>query len=459
MELNSELKRYIEENIMVKYDENNYGGHGWSHIISVIDRSFELVKEFNLDVNPNIVYAVASYHDIGYRKDPDNHEQVSSEMFIQDENMRKFFTDDERKIIAEAIIDHRASLEYEARSIYGKIVSSADREISVDNMLERSINFQSEKHKNEKPTISQIIEYSFKKLSSKYGKGGYAKMYFPDGKYEEYLKRMQELFSDKDKFIAAEMNIIFSQPDLLKKFFINEELKEYIENNILPRYSLNDNGHGIDHIMYVIDRSLKFAKTVDNVNLNMVYTIAAYHDIGHSIDAKNHEKVSAQILLDDNELTKYFSEEEMTIMSEAIVDHRASLEYEPRNIYGKIVSSADRNTNIEIPFIRTYEYRKKHNDSASLKQIIDESYEHLLNKFGKEGYAIEKMYFEDVEYKRFLESLGKILDNRVEFERLFIQINGLEKDSGDCYLASNTERTDLSKTANNKAVQKVKKFR
>ena len=172
---------------------------------------------------------------------------------------------------------------------------------------------------------------------------------------------------------------------------INKELKKYIEDKVLPRYNDNDKGHGIDHIMYVIDRSLRFAKTVDNVNLNMVYTIAAYHDVGHSIDAKNHEEVSAQILLDDIELRKYFTEEEIVTMSEAVADHRASLEYDPRSIYGKIVSSADRNTNLEVPFKRTYEYRKKHYGNTSLKQIMDESYEHLLNKFGKKGYAIEKM--------------------------------------------------------------------
>ena len=217
MKINNELKKYIEEKIMTQYDKNNYGGHGWSHIISVIDRSFELAKKFNLDINPDIVYVVACYHDIGYRKDPDNHELASSEMFIQDEMMKSFFNDEERKIISEAIVDHRASLEYEARSIYGKLVSSADREISVENMLERSINFQSEKHKEENPTIDQIIEYSFKKLSSKYGKGGYAKMYFIDEKYEEYLKTMQALFSDKDKFVQAERNIILSHPNIIKK--------------------------------------------------------------------------------------------------------------------------------------------------------------------------------------------------------------------------------------------------
>lgn len=209
---------------------------------------------------------------------------------------------------------------------------------------------------------------------------------------------------------------------------INEELEKYIKDKILPRYNDNDKGHGIDHVMYVIDRSFRFAKNIDNINLNMVYTVAAYHDVGHSIDVKRHEEISAQILLDDKELRKYFTEEEIRIMSDAVNDHRASLEYEPRSIYGKIVSSADRNTKIEVPFKRTYEYRKKHFGNMSLKQIIDESYQHLLNKFGEEGYANEKIYFEDIEYKNFLEELGNLLKNRIEFDRRYIQINGLENE-------------------------------
>ena len=47
---------------------------------------------------------------------------------------------------------------------------------------------------------------------------------------------------------------------------INKELKEYIEKNIFPIYIKNDVGHGINHIYCVINRSLKFASTVDNIN-------------------------------------------------------------------------------------------------------------------------------------------------------------------------------------------------
>ena len=209
---------------------------------------------------------------------------------------------------------------------------------------------------------------------------------------------------------------------------INPELEKYIKTQILPKYNENDNGHGIDHIIYVINRSLKFAQEIPNINYDMVYTIAAYHDIGHSIDAKNHEKVSSELLVKDEGLKKFFTDEEILIMADAVYDHRASLEYEPRNIYGKIVSSADRNTLVEVSFRRTYEYSKKHFGNVTLKQIIDESYDHLLNKFSKKGYATEKMYFEDLEYKTFLEDLEKLLENRSKFDKRYIQINGLEKE-------------------------------
>ena len=195
---------YVEEKVLPLYD-TNIGGHGRDHILTVIMRSFEIKKEFKLKLKDKLILIIAAYHDIGYKKDPDNHEQVSSEMFLADKEIQKFLETDEIKIVAEAIVDHRASLEYEARSEYGKLVSSADRETSVENMLKRSFLYQADKHADENPTIEQVIEYSFKKLTKKFGKDGYAKMYFPDKKYTEYLKEMQELLENKDKFIAREM--------------------------------------------------------------------------------------------------------------------------------------------------------------------------------------------------------------------------------------------------------------
>ena len=141
---------------------------------------------------------------------------------------------------------------------------------------------------------------------------------------------------------------------------INEELKKYIEENIFKENNKNDIGHNMEHVSYVINRSLRFAEEIDDINMNMVYVVAAYHDIGHHIDAKNHEVVSSIIFLKDLEMRKYFSVDEIKIISEAILDHRASNDFEPRSIYGKIVSSADRNTSLDEPLKRTYQYTLKH---------------------------------------------------------------------------------------------------
>ena len=206
---------------------------------------------------------------------------------------------------------------------------------------------------------------------------------------------------------------------------INQKLKEYIENSIFPSYNKNDLGHNLDHIRYVIDRSLKFASNLSDINYNMVYVIAAYHDMGHYINAKNHEKVSADMLLEDMNLREFFNEREIQTMAEAIYDHRASFEGEPRSIYGKIVSSADRNTKVDVILKRTYAYRIEHNPNDTIEELVECSRIHIIDKFGKSGYAKEKMYFDDLDYKRFLEEILVLVEDKIRFRKLFMEVNGL----------------------------------
>lgn len=202
---------------------------------------------------------------------------------------------------------------------------------------------------------------------------------------------------------------------------INEELEKYIKKKIFPLY-LNNKDHDINHIRYVINRSLKFASSVDDINMDMVYIVASYHDIGDSIDRENHEKVSADILGKDEELRKYFNDFEIQIMKEAILDHRASNNNEPRNIYGKIVSSADRNTDVNDILYRTYEYVLKHRGYLEIDEIINRAYKHIEEKFGKNGYAREKIYFKDEEYDSFLDEIELLLRNKDEFYKRYILV-------------------------------------
>jgi len=170
---------------------------------------------------------------------------------------------------------------------------------------------------------------------------------------------------------------------------IRKSLERYIEENVFPEYEKNDEGHGIEHIWSVVRRSLKFAKQVSDINEEMVYVIASYHDIGVSIDRKHHEKVSADILRRDDKLKEFFDEEKIEIMAEAVEDHRASMEGEPRSIYGKIVSYADGNTDVDEVLKRTYTYWLKHFPHLSLDEIIEDSRGHLIEKFGVNGYSRE----------------------------------------------------------------------
>ena len=207
---------------------------------------------------------------------------------------------------------------------------------------------------------------------------------------------------------------------------INDELKKYIKENIFKENNKNDIGHNMEHVSYVINRSLRFAEEIDDINMNMVYVVAAYHDIGHHIDAKNHEVVSSIIFLKDLEMRKYFSVDEIKIISEAILDHRASNDFEPRSIYGKIVSSADRNTSLDEPLKRTYQYTLKHCSGLSIDEMVDRAYNHLSQKYGQEGYAKEKMYFKDDEYEVFLKELGSLLKDKEKFRKKYILINKIK---------------------------------
>ena len=208
---------------------------------------------------------------------------------------------------------------------------------------------------------------------------------------------------------------------------MNSELVEYIEKNIFPIYEKNDVGHGLEHIKYVIERSLKFAKQVVSINYDMVYVIAAYHDISHHINHKEHEKLSSEFLFSDNNLRKYFNEEEMRIMRDAVYDHRASMDREPRSVYGKIVSSADRNTDINDILKRTYSYRISHFPDSSIEDIVNESREHIKKKFGSNGYAANKMYFIDEEYALFLSLVDELVNDESLFKERFIKVNDIVK--------------------------------
>ena len=237
--------------------------------------------------------------------------------------------------------------------------------------------------------------------------------YYSKDEMDEIVKHTKFKIFDYHE-VEAENGISWLVYVLKKENKINPELKKYIENSVFKEYSKNEIGHGINHINYVIKRSFELVEENNlDVNLDMVYTIAAYHDIGHYIDSKNHEIVSADMMFKDKNLKKFFTDEERLIIKEAIEDHRASANKEPRSIYGKIVSSADRNNTIDSCLLRTYTYGKKLDPSLTDEELYLRAYDVLVNKFGENGYA--KFYFKDSVYEQFLVDIRDLLKNKEIF--------------------------------------------
>lgn len=206
---------------------------------------------------------------------------------------------------------------------------------------------------------------------------------------------------------------------------INKELKKYIEEEIFPIYDKNDSGHNLEHINYVIKRSLRFARQFDNIDLNIVYTVAAFHDIAHHINKDKHEVESAKWFYKDENMKRFFNDEERKIIKEAIEDHRASSKKEPRTNYGKIVSSADRNIDVCSMLKRMHSYSCKHYDNLTLEEAVDRAYSHMNKKYGKEGYA--KNYCLDEEYIKFKEDVQNLVKNKSKFRDKYIEVNNLIK--------------------------------
>ena len=195
---------------------------------------------------------------------------------------------------------------------------------------------------------------------------------------------------------------------------VNKKLKNYIEKEIMPFYDDNYIGDGRDRVKYVLERSKHIIKENKlEVDDNILFTVISYHDIRKNSIEVGHELTSAEIMYEDKFIKDFFSEEERITMKEAIEDQRANNKDEPRNIYGKILSSASRNSSVEQCLKRSYLYGKKKDPVASDEELFERAYEALNKKFGIDGYA--KFYFKDSVYEQFLIDIRDLLKNKEIF--------------------------------------------
>lgn len=167
---------------------------------------------------------------------------------------------------------------------------------------------------------------------------------------------------------------------------MNQQLIDYVESEIIPRYRSFDKAHREDHARSVIERSLALVPNFPEVDPDMVYTIAAFHDLGLVNGRENHHHDSKAIVLSDRFLPQIFTPVQISVIADAVEDHRASNSKPPRSVYGMIVAEADRLIDPETIIRRTVQYGLAHYPEYDREGHYRRTLAHLKEKYGPDGY-------------------------------------------------------------------------
>lgn len=162
-------------------------------------------------------------------------------------------------------------------------------------------------------------------------------------------------------------------------------LVEYIESQVIPQYAAFDKAHREDHARAVISRALEMGKAYC-INVDMLYTAAACHDLGLAVDRKTHHLESGRIIRADVTLQRWFTPEQIETIAQAAEDHRASATTPPRSIYGALVAEADRMIVPETIIRRTVQFGLSHYPELDKEGHWERTVEHLHEKYAEGGY-------------------------------------------------------------------------
>lgn len=198
---NLDLMHFVETNILPRYTA--FGrSHGLSHVQRVISGSLMLARQVGADIN--MAYAIAAYHDLGMSGPRAIHHLTGGRILAADQRLRKWFSADQLRVMREAVEDHRASASHAPRSIYGKIVAEADRDLEPESVFRRTVQYGLENYpeKSREEHWKRFCEH----MGEKYSVHGYITLWIPGSPNEANLKKIRATLADK-----VELRRVFDQ--------------------------------------------------------------------------------------------------------------------------------------------------------------------------------------------------------------------------------------------------------
>ena len=202
---------------------------------------------------------------------------------------------------------------------------------------------------------------------------------------------------------------------------MDTSLLEYIEREIIPRYSSFDKAHREDHARTVIARAMEMGRNYD-IDEDILLAAAAFHDLGLAVDRKTHHLESGRIIREDARLREWFSPDQIETIAQAAEDHRASADHEPRSIYGRVIAEADRMIDGETIVRRTVQYGLDHYPELDKEEHWKRTLEHLAEKYDYGGYL--KLWIPESENAVRLEEFRQKMKDRVWLRGLFEESYG-----------------------------------
>lgn len=192
--LNPGLVQYVESEIIPRYASFDKA-HREDHVRKVIEEAMNMSVHY--DVDKDVLYAAAAFHDTGLVDGREVHHMSSGRIIREDPHLKEWFTPDKIETIAQAAEDHRASSGCEPRSIYGKIVAEADRDIEPMRILRRTVQFGMEHYPklDKEGHWKRMLEH----LAEKYDYGGYLKLYIPESSNAVGLQALRDIIHDPER--------------------------------------------------------------------------------------------------------------------------------------------------------------------------------------------------------------------------------------------------------------------
>ena len=187
-----DLVDFVEKNILPEY-QNFDKAHSTAHVTRVIRNSLDLANVVGADIN--MAYVVAAYHDIGMSGPRAVHHITGGKILATDARLKRWFSPDQLKIMREAIEDHRASAAHAPRSIYGRIVAEADRDLDPDVVFRRAVQFGLSNYPqlDKEGQWKRFVEH----MANKYSVNGYIKLWIPQSDNARKLKELREIIVNR----------------------------------------------------------------------------------------------------------------------------------------------------------------------------------------------------------------------------------------------------------------------